>query len=111
MPARNVRIVRVDELQPSQHIIRRKELERIAQENNSEMPEVWDVNDVLVIADGHHRIYQAYQQGKRKIKVLYHSARNCLLKGVYEYLTEEMRKQAEMCREAGFFHVSDLIIQ
>jgi|WetSurMetagenome_2_1015567.scaffolds.fasta_scaffold223616_3 hypothetical protein len=110
MPTRNdERMMKIEDLQPSQHIVLKSELEKASK--SQDLPEIWNVEGILVIADGHHKIYHAHQNGIKKIKVLYHSTKDKLIEGVYQYITEEMRREAEACREAGFFSISNLIVQ
>lgn len=108
------RVLKIDELQPTEHVLLSKVLEEIeqGQRESSGMPEIWNLGDILIIADGHHRVYNAFQKGQRKIKVNYHSLRNTgLTKKAYRYNSEKILSLAEACREAGFFHISELQVQ
>ena len=111
MPAR---LIDIDKLQPKDGILSRKILEEIAQGKraNSSLPEVWIYDGLYILVDGHHRVYQAYQQGKRKILALIHSKSNCLLtKSGYGYALEEALSGAAFIRDAGIFHISQLQVQ
>jgi hypothetical protein len=111
MPARTISI---DKLQPIDSTLSKKILEEIAhgKRESSSLPEVWIYEGLYILTDGHHRVYDAYQRGKRKILALIHSRNNCsLTEAGYGYALEEALSGAAFLRDAGIFHISQLQVQ
>ena len=98
MPARTIDI---EKLQPKDSTLSRKVLGEIAQgkRTNPNLPEVWIYDGLYILTDRHHRVYLAYQDGKRKILASIHSRRKCnLSRQGYEYALEEALSAAAFLR-------------
>jgi len=108
------RILRISALQPTEHKVSPQILKEIEQGKRkySDFPEVWRARDLLILVDGHHRVYHALQQKQNRIRVNYHSQRNSLLtEQGYGCALEEALKDAAFHREAGIFKISDLRVE
>jgi uncharacterized protein (DUF1015 family) len=116
-PNSHIRIISIDELQPTDHFLYAEILNEIYKGtyHPSGLPEIWqsfEDSELYFIADGHHRIYNAFEQEKQEMVVNFHCKENTLLTRIgYFYALEEVRKKADACREAGFFHISHLLVQ
>ncbi len=111
------KVLSIDDLQPTDYNLYSEVLNEICKGIYCPygLPEIWqsqEDHELLFIAEGHHRIYHSFQHGKQEIGVNFHCQKDSLLsKRGYSYALEEIRKKAEACREAGFFHISQLLVQ
>ena len=110
-----VKVLSINSLQPTQEKVNRSIVNHYSSQNYLwNLPEVWKINDSFYIADGHHRIFSKYIQTlnhKIKIPVRYHSSKNTLVsKQAYEFLIEELLKNAKEIQKKGIFHIKDLVL-
>jgi hypothetical protein len=116
-PKIDIKLMRIADLQPTDYNLYSEVLDSIYRGiyRPSGFPEIWQSEEdpeLFLIADGHHRIYNSFQKGLDAVRVNFHCLENAFLsKASYSYIVEEIRKKADACREAGFFHISQLIVQ
>jgi len=112
MSGPEIRLLKILNLQVTQPDLERKRLEFLAEKTCQNLPEVWKLNNKNIIADGHHRIKNAVNSGKEKIKVNYHCQKNTKIrKEAYLYLTEEIEQRAQSCQQKGIYNISDMCIK
>ena len=111
---RQTRVLKISHLQPIEYRVSFQRLREIEQGTSrcSDFPEVWRIYGLLILVDGHNRVYHAFQKGQDTVRVNYHSPRNTLLtrKG-YEYALEGAVSAAAFLRDAGIFNISQLQVQ
>ncbi|MEN9626566.1 MAG: hypothetical protein RL557_894 [archaeon] len=108
-----IRNVRIDELQPTEFSLRNGSRKFYSQTfpllREIPLPEVWELDGVLVISDGHNQLYDRMIRGNSHMHVRYLTPKNCGIgKNAYAYVVEELTKCAAKARERGIQRISDL---
>lgn len=110
----HIKILPIKKLQPTHTALSISSLEEVTASENerTDLPEVWEIDKRLIVADGHHRIYLAFLRGQKKMNVNYHCPESSQIgKAGYDCAIQEIAEKAEYCKQNGVCSFSDMVVQ
>jgi len=105
----NLKIIELNKLKPIQNTVLAHRLDYYNLLDTIPPPEVWKINDLFYIGDGHHRIFNFYQRNNSKIRVLVHSKTNWAFSTLeYQSIAQEILNQAKKVQKENIFFINQL---
>ena len=101
------KIVNINDLIPTQISLTSETLKFYGQSRIPEdhLPDIWDIDGRLLIADGHNSLYYSLNKGINEIEVNYFNSNEY---PIMEFIYTDLRVKADYCEGQGINKIRDL---
>jgi hypothetical protein len=107
-----LKYVHIDNLIPTQPEIFIKRIRQIKGSPDNSLPEVWNINGGMYIADGHHHVFYQFLRNNNIIPIKYFTPLNTKSSpDAYLYLVEEIFNEAIKTERWGIKSLHQMVIR